>query len=180
MRAYKVLNNNGRSDFSGSYWPLPRPGQPGEWVVAEGALRLCQNGIHATTVDQLPHWLGMELWEIELAGDIQHDEAALVASRGRLVAKVDAWDEAMRKRFASWCLERAREIAQSYPPGEGLANKVEHTIWWGGAAPAGYFTAMLAGESVSGRHSGEAYDAAFLAERRLQSEWLVRELALAA
>ena len=178
MRAYKVLNHNGRSDFSGWHWPLPEGGRPGEWVVAEGELRLCQNGIHASTAQQLPHWLGMELWEIELAGEIQHDEAALVAARGRLVSRIEAWDEPMRKRFASWCLERAREIARSYPAGEGLAQKVEHTLWWGGAAPAGYFTAMLAGESVSGRHSGEAYDKGFLAERRLQSEWLVRELAL--
>ena len=178
MRAYKVLNNGGRSDFSGWDWPLPEPGQPGEWVVAEGELRLCHNGIHASTAEQLPHWLGMELWEIELDGEIRHEEAALLASRARLVAKVEAWDEPMRKRFAEWCLERAREIARTYPPGEGLAEKVQHTLWWGGAAPAGYFTAMLAGESHAGRHSGEEYDAAFLAERRLQTEWLVRELAL--
>jgi len=178
MRAYKVLNQGGRSDFTGWDWPLPEQDQPGAWVVAEGELRLCHNGIHASTAEQLPHWLGMELWEIELDGEIRHEEAALLASRARLVAKVEAWDESMRKRFAQWCLERAREIARSYPPGEGLAEKVQHTLWWGGAAPAGYFTAMLAGESRAGRHSGEEYDAAFLAERRLQTEWLVRELAL--
>lgn len=177
MRAYKVLNN-GRSEFSGWHWPLPEHGQPGEWVAAEGELRLCHNGIHASTVQQLPHWIGMELWDIELAGEIRHEEAAVLASRARLVAKVEAWDEPMRKRFATWCLERAREIARGYPAGEGLVDKVGHTLWWGGAAPAGYFTAMLAGEAETGRHAGEAYDAAFLAERRLQSEWLVRELAL--
>lgn len=131
MRAYKVLNN-GRSDFSGRHWPLPDHGQPGEWVLADGELRLCRNGIHASTVQQLPHWLGMELWEIELDGEIQHEESSLIASQGRLVAKVEAWDEPMRKRFASWCLERARDIAENYPPGEGLANKVQHTLWWGG------------------------------------------------
>ncbi|MGZ4245587.1 MAG: hypothetical protein ACXVSE_14970, partial [Solirubrobacteraceae bacterium] len=140
--------------------------------------RLCHNGIHASTAEQLPHWLGVELWEIELAGEIRREEAALLASRARLVARIEAWDESMRKTFAGWCLERAREIARGYPPGEGLVQKVEHTLWWGGGAPAGYFTAMLAGESVTGRHSGEAYDAAFLAERRLQSDWLARELAL--
>jgi hypothetical protein len=177
MRAYKVLNR-GRSEFTGWYWPLPEHDRPGEWVTAEGELRLCHNGIHASTVEQLPHWLGMELWEIELAGEIQHEEAALLASRARLVSRIDAWDEAMRRTFAGWCLERAQDIARSYPPGEGLVQKVEHTLWWGGAAPAGYFTAMLAGESEAGRHAGDAYDAAFLAERRLQSEWLARELAL--
>lgn len=48
----------------------------------------------------------------------------------------------------------------------------------GGAGPAGYFTAMLAGEAVTGCRSGDAYDAAFLGERARQSEWLGRELSL--
>lgn len=177
MRAYKVLNR-GRSDFTGFRWPLPEGDAPGEWVSAEGELELCHNGIHASTVQQLPHWLGIELWEIELAGEIRHAEAALLAARGRLVAKVQAWDEPRRQSFARWCLQRAQEIAAGYPAGSGLVSKVAHTIWWGGAAPAGYFTAMLAGEAVTGRHSGEAYDAAFLAERRLQSAWLARELGI--
>jgi hypothetical protein len=177
MRAYKVLNQ-GRSDFTGFRWPLPETGRPGAWVSAEGELELCRNGIHASSLQQLPHWLGMELWEIELDGEIHHEEAALLASRARLVSRVDAWDEPMRQTFARWCLTRAHDITVSYPPGAGLVDKVSHTIWWGGAAPAGYFTAMLAGEAVAGCHAGSAYDAAFLAERRLQSEWLARELAL--
>lgn len=178
MRAYKVLNK-GRSEFTGWHWPLPSRDRPGEWVTAQGELALCHNGIHASTVQQLPHWLGMELWEIELAGEIRHEEAALLASRARLVAKIETWDAAMRKAFAAWCLQRAQEIARDYPPGEGLVAKVAHTLWWGGAAPAGYFTAMLAGEAVTGRHAGEDYDANFLAERARQSRWLARELALA-
>jgi hypothetical protein len=179
MRAYKVLNQ-GRSDFTGFRWPLPEGGQPGAWVSAEGELALCHNGIHAATIEQLPHWIGMELWEIELAGEIRHEEAALLAACARLTAKVQAWDEPTRQQFAQWCLTRAQAITRDYPPGAGLVDKVSHTIWWGGAAPAGYFTAMLAGEAAAGRHSGAEYDAAFLAERRLQSEWLARELALSA
>jgi hypothetical protein len=177
MRAYKVLNR-GRSEFTGFRWPLPEAQQPGAWVSADGELLLCHNGIHASTVAQLPHWLGVELWEIELAGEIRHEEAALLASRGRLTARIDAWDDAMRQTFATWCLERARQIAETYPAGEGLVAKVEHTIWWGGAAPAGYFTAMLAGEAVAGCHHGDVYDTHFLAERGRQAEWLARELSL--
>ncbi len=179
MRAYKVLNQ-GRSDFTGFRWPLPEGREPGAWVSADGELALCHNGIHAATLEQLPHWLGMELWEIELAGEIRQEEAALLASSARLTARVQAWDEPMRQRFARWCLERAQELTRTYPPGAGLVDKVSHTIWWGGAAPAGYFTAMLAGEAVAGRHTGPDYDRAFLAERRLQSEWLARELELTA
>lgn len=177
MRAYKVLNQ-GCSDFTGFRWPLPSDRQPGSWVSAEGELELCHNGIHASTLAQLPHWLGMELWEIELDGEVRHEEAALLASRARLISLVQAWDETMRQTFARWCLSRAQEITAGYPPGAGLVDKVSHTIWWGGAAPAGYFTAMLAGESVAGCHAGAQYDAAFLAERGRQSDWLARELGL--
>jgi hypothetical protein len=178
MRAYKVLNE-GRSEFTGWQWPLPSGERPGEWVHADGPIGVCLNGIHASTTEQLPHWLGIELWEIELGGEIVRDEAAVVASRGRLVRSVDAWDEPTRRRFAEACLERAREIAARYPAGEGLVEKVDHTLSWAGAAPAGYFTAMLAGESDTGLHSGPDYDEAFVRERAVQAQWLRRELQLA-
>ena len=60
----------------------------------------------------------------------------------------------MRGRFAEMCLERARELADGYPAGAGLVTKVEHTLSWAGAAPAGYFTALLAGERDSGARAG--------------------------
>jgi hypothetical protein len=177
MLAYKVLRD-GRSEFTGCGWSLPDAGRPGAWVYATGPIALCVNGIHASTPRQLPHWLGTELWEIELGGDILEDEAALVASQGRLLRRVDAWDESMRGRFAEMCLERARELADGYPAGAGLVTKVEHTLSWAGAAPAGYFTAMLAGERDSGRHAGPDYDAAFLRERARQAHWLRDQLKL--
>ncbi|HTX84178.1 MAG TPA: hypothetical protein VME44_18490 [Streptosporangiaceae bacterium] len=178
MRAYKVLNG-GRSPFTASRWPLPSDEGPGAWVEVDGPIGLCTNGVHAASTEQLPHWLGMELWELELDGEIVRDQAALVASRARLVRQVTAWDEPMRQQYARWCLTRAQEISESYPAGAGLVAKVSHTIWWGGAGPAGYFTAMLAGESATGLHRGTDYDIAFLAERALQADYLRRELGLA-
>ncbi len=177
MHAYKVLRD-GRSEFTGVRWPLPDGEQPGAWVRAAGPIGLCVNGIHASTPEQLPHWLGIELWEIELGGDILEDEAALVASEARLLRRVDAWDEPMRGRFAETCLERARELADGYPEGAGLVTKVEHTLSWAGAAPAGYFTALLAGERDSGARAGPDYDAAFLRERARQARWLRDQLRL--
>ena len=176
-RAYKTLSE-GRSPFTGWKWPLPDGQQPGEWVLAEGPIALCTNGIHAANTEQLPHWLGMELWEIELDGQVVFDEAALIASRARLIKPIAAWNEATRQEYARWCLRRAEQITVTYPRGAGLVAKVGHTIWWGGAGPAGYFTAMLAGESATGRHDGPDYDLAFTAERALQTRWLCETLAL--
>jgi hypothetical protein len=177
VRAYKVLRE-GKSEFTGREWPLPDAERPGEWVRAEGSIGLCVNGIHAASSEQLPQWLGYEIWEIELDGEVIEEEPALVASQARLLRRIDAWDEPTRRRFAEACLQRAREIASEYPAGEGLVHKVEHTISWGGAGPAGYFTAMLAGERATGKHTGSDYDAAFVQERAIQAQWLRRELAL--
>jgi hypothetical protein len=177
MHAYKVLHD-GRSEFTGWRWPLPDAHQPGAWVHATGPIGLCANGIHASTTEQLPHWLGSELWEIELGGEILEDEAALVASQGRLLRRVRAWDEPMRARFAEVCLQRARELAEGYPAGAGLVTKVQHTLSWAGAAPAGYFTALLAGERESGVRAGPDYDTAFLRERARQAQWLRHQLKL--
>src|SRR5579875_39911 len=89
VRAYKVLHE-GRSLFTGSPWPLPAAGQAGDWVEAGGPPALCVRGIHAASTEQLPHWLGMDLWEVELGGEILEHEAALVASRARPVRRVEA------------------------------------------------------------------------------------------
>jgi hypothetical protein len=177
MRAYKVLRD-GRSEFTGWRWPLPQAERPGEWVHANGSIGLCVNGIHAASPEQLPHWLGTEIWEIELDGEVVREEDALVASQARLVRKLHAWDETMQRRFAEMCLRRAEEIAVGYPAGSGLVSKVEHTLSWAGAAPAGYFAAMLAGERATGAHSGPDYDAAFVRERARQAQWLRDELQL--
>lgn len=177
MRAYKVLNG-GRSEFTGLEWPLPAAGQPGRWVHADGPLALCVNGIHASTTEQLPHWLGAEIWEIELDGDVLVEDAALVASTARLLRKIDAWDEPARRRFAEACLERARTIADRYPSGEGLVTALERALSLASAAAAGYWTAVLTGESETGRRSGRDYDEAFLRERAIQAQWLRLELQL--
>jgi hypothetical protein len=178
LRAYKVLSD-GRSSFTGSAWPLPAIDRPGGWVRAQTPLGLCRSGIHACTADQLPQWLGAEIWEVELAGEVLHEEPAIVAERARLVRKIDAWDEHARVQFAEACLARVHEITAEYPAGAAFVAKVGHCVSWGGAAPAGYFTAMLAGEFATGQHGGPEFDAAFTRERVLQAAWLKRELQLA-
>jgi hypothetical protein len=178
MRGYKVLNH-GRSEFTGWRWPLPEGGRLGDWVVVSGPLSLCSNGVHASTIDQLPQWLGDEIWEVELDGDVLRTEPALVAGRARLVRQVDEWDERARLAFCQDCAWRARGPAARYPLGaEIFTGKIEPFTGRGMAAAVGYWTALLTGESATGRRGGPDYDAAFARERSAQAEWLRRELSL--
>jgi hypothetical protein len=175
VRAYKVLID-GRSGFTGSRWPLPAGGGPGEWVAVSGRLELCVNGIHACTVHQLPQWLGEQLWTIELDGEIVHTDAALVASRGRLLGRVETWDATARAAFGQDCARRARETASEGPSSSPLLDAVNQLAAAGRAGPAGYWAAVLAGERASARRTGSAYDAAFAQERAAQARWLEAEL----
>lgn len=178
MRAYKVLIE-GRSGFMGRQWPLPEAGRPGDWVVASGPLGLCTNGIHASTTDQLPQWLGDEIWELELDGEVLRTEPALVARRARLIRQLDAWDAPARVAFCQDCAGRAREVVARYPAGsELLTGKIEPFTERGMAAAVGYWTALLTGESATGRRSGADYDRTFARERAAQAGWLRSELGL--
>ena len=56
--------------------------------------------------EQLPYWLNWELWRVELDGEIEQGETKLVAERGRLLARVDAWDAELQDAFCRACSER--------------------------------------------------------------------------
>ena len=79
-------------------------------------------GIHAASTEQLPQWLGDEMWEIDLGGQVLTEEPALVASQARLRRRIDAWDEATRRRFAETCLARARD-RRGVPAGAGARGE---------------------------------------------------------
>jgi hypothetical protein len=177
MLAYKVLSD-GRSRFTGWRWPLPDGDSPGAWVQAGGPLQLAANGVHACTIGQLPQWLGAEMWRIELGGEIVETEPALLAARGRLLARVAEWDQHAQVAFGQACAERARELSPGVPDGEQALEKIERFARLGRAAPTGYWTAVLAGQRAAGRRSGPEYDAAFAQERAAQAAWLESELGL--
>lgn len=175
MLAYKVLTN-GRSAFSGTSWPLPAGDGPGAWVSASGPLQPYVNGVHACSIDQLPQWLGDQLWRIELDGEVMRTDAALVALRGRLLAPVREWDASARMRFTGACAARAQRFAVATRSAQQLIEAIERLAERGLAGPVGYWTAVLAGESITGRRDGADYDAAFTHERAAQAQWLDSEL----
>jgi hypothetical protein len=72
---------------------------------------VCKRGIHACRTHDLPWWLGEELWQIELGGEVTRGQHKLVAPAGRLVSRIDGWTTPRAHEFAEACAGRARDRA---------------------------------------------------------------------
>jgi hypothetical protein len=162
MIAYKFLRSDGSGIFSGFRWP-----EPGEWV--EATIEACRSGIHACRAGDLPYWLARNMWEVELGGEILEGRMKVVASRGRLVRPVDAWDDAARDAYVEMCAARAHELAAR---AGGDWDAVIEPSRPEGPALLGYIPARIA-EELDG---AEGYHR----ERASQAAWLVDRLGLSA
>jgi hypothetical protein len=172
VSAYKFLKLDGTTLFTGFRWPRR------EWVEAEGPLGWCENGIHACRLEDLPHWLGQELWVMELAGETLVAADGVVARRGRLIEHVSTWSAGVAQEFADNCAQHASALAARTPSvGGGAPDAAADAAigWVGGAA---YVVAAVAGEVASGARSGALYQHHFLAERTRQALWLRDRMAL--
>lgn len=169
MIAYKFLRPDGTSVFTGFAWPLPNGG-PGDWV--EAGVDPCRSGIHACRVSDLPLWVGRLLYEIELDGEVIEERTKVVASRGRLLRQVEAWDEELRDAYTRMCANRAHELARGTTPTLEQWDAVIEPSIAEGPALLGFVAARIAEEIVG----AEAYHA----ERARQTEWLAERLGLRA
>ena len=166
MIAYKFLREDGTSVFTGFRWPLPGDG-PGTWV--EARVEQCRSGIHACRPRDLPLWAGRRLYEIELSGEMVEEQTKVVASRGRLLRRLEAWDE-LRDAYTLMCAERAHELALgASPPLTEWDAAVEPSVREGPAL-LGFVAARIA-EGISGVD-------AYHAERARQADWLAERLDL--
>ncbi|MEN3343033.1 MAG: hypothetical protein V7644_2437 [Actinomycetota bacterium] len=111
VNAYKFLASGAVGLFSRHKWPTPAGGVPGEWVRVEGELRPCLSGIHACSASRLVDWLDEELWEIELGAPVLEDDGELLAPAGRLLRRIDGWDEGCARAFLSHCLDSTIVLA---------------------------------------------------------------------
>jgi hypothetical protein len=102
--AYKFLSSDRIGLYSGVGWP-----EPGTWLEADGQVERCVAGIHGLHAEGLLDWIDDELWTCELAGIVEDDGRVLVAERGRLLERVDAWNESAARDFARACASRGRE-----------------------------------------------------------------------
>ena len=165
MIAYKFLRPDGTSVFTRFTWPLPDNG-PGPWVDA--GVDPCRSGIHACRRADLPLWLARSLYEIELEGEVREEATKVVAPRGRLLRRVDAWDASTRDEYTRMCADRAHELARAADLADWDAV-VEPSVPEGPAL-LGFVAARIA-EKISG---ADAYHA----ERRHQADWLADRLGL--
>jgi hypothetical protein len=184
VRAYKFTLPGAIGPITGFEWPQPAAagGAPGPWVHTTGA-DPCQVGVHACRVAQLPYWLGVELWELELAGELVVDAHKVVASSGRLVRRVDEWSAAVQREFASWCAVRTRRLVTSgsgplVDALAGYAQDAEAAAAAGHAPGAAQVSAIAAGDASLGRIAHDETSPGYLTERAEQARWLQTRLAL--
>jgi hypothetical protein len=201
--AYKFLRGDGVGQFSSFCWSR------NVWVSTDGPPRPCRRGIHACTVDDLPYWLGEELWLIELAEPVVAGPDKLVSPAGRLDRRIAEWDSQAALRLARVCASRVTERAVAAlgeagldadgariqdTPEQELAAELAHLASRAGRArPACEYAASAAAslrEQPFVAAARAAYAASLAAaqaggadeqreERAVQAAWLARELSLA-
>jgi hypothetical protein len=167
MKAYKFLGADGVGVFSRFAWPLPNGG-PGDWVDSEVAA--CRSGIHACRPADLPYWVAPALYEIELDGLVDEQEIKVVAPRGRLIRRIEDWNDETRQAYSDMCIARARELAAEAPEPVGDWAPTDEMAAAGPALMS--FMAARIAERLGGVD-------AYVDERRRQSAWLVGRLKLA-
>jgi hypothetical protein len=166
MKAYKFLGEDGLGVFSRFAWPLPNGG-PAAWVESE--VLPCRSGIHACRLIDLPYWVAPAMYEIELDGPIDRQSIKVVAPRGRLIRRIDGWDDETREAYSQMCIARARELVAAAPePLDAWEPSPDRVA--AGPAMTGFMAARIA-ERLGGID-------AYVEERMRQSAWLADRLGL--
>ena len=95
----------------------------GRWRSVRGVLVPCENGLHATTADNLVPHINEALWRVEIDGEyVWHDDESmgrkLVARRMRAIERIAAWNERTARLFAVECAERVLPIYEREHPND--------------------------------------------------------------
>lgn len=203
MLAFKFLTHGTIGPYSKFVWPKPSNTDPGAWVTEEASLSPCARGIHACLPADLALWLAAELWLVELDGKIERQRHKLVAERGRLIKRIDAWNHETFGLFGQASIFRAKNLVVDVlrkAHDETLAAKLENAQTLpavaqvlegqtggthGTALAVGYLLDALA--FLDAEPAVAAFCAAhaalseegFWRERAWQSEWITERLELA-
>jgi hypothetical protein len=120
MTYYKVLAADGVSPQHGGSgkWFIPKGKRVGKWMPAIKDIQPCTRGYHFVNIEQLPHWLGPTLYEIEVRGQVIHEADKSVAEQARLVRKVETWNDKTLRLFAADCAERVLGLYEKQYPND--------------------------------------------------------------
>jgi hypothetical protein len=163
MTLYKVLDAGAVAPFTRFAW------REGEWVEAE-ATEPCRSGIHACRIGDLPYWLGPELWEIELDGDLTEQERKVVARRGRLVRRITEWNVDLLRDFTASCRAETKLRVGAIALLSGYVGDIDR-FRAGDRHGLAAFAAARAAERSGGPRAYER-------ERSRQAAWLADRLGL--
>ena len=177
--ALKFLAEGAVGPYSEFQWPKPRGSKPGKWAKATGELNPCVNGIHATDWAHATRWLQAECYVIELRGESVEADDKLCYRAGRLVRRVESWDERSARLFATDCAMKVVRIYEKHCPGDDRPRKAIHAARayakhpteknrqrmaaaWDAAGDAAWAAAWAAARAAARAAAGDAaWDAAW-------------------
>ena len=117
MKYYKVLSRGGIPANGGTgAWFLPKGKRPGKWMPKIDDIELCESGYHGCRRQDLVHWLGEEIYEVEYKGSVIVGDNKVVGEQARLIRKIDTWNDRTARLFAADCAEKVLYIwEEKYP-----------------------------------------------------------------
>ena len=119
MTYYKFLMNDGVPRYGTGKWFLPTDTEPGEWMPIVKDIKLCESGYHfCANSNQLRRWIAPKCYEIEIRGEVLHDDDKSVAQEARLVREFTPWNERTMRLFACDCAERVLRIYEGRRPND--------------------------------------------------------------
>jgi len=148
-----------------------RDGRPapadGEWLEHDGPVEPCASGLHASICpfDALQYAPGGALCLVELGGTVIHSNDKVVASRRRIIKRIDA--EPLMREFARWSalqvieLWDAPDVVRQYlTTGDESLRAAARDAAWAAARDAGAARAARAAATAAARAAADAAAAA--------------------
>jgi hypothetical protein len=118
--AYKFLAPSAVSPFSRVAWPTPSGASPGAWVTASAG---AEPWIQGCRPADLPYWIDVELWRVELSDPVRPVRHEVQADRARLLERIEAWGPAARRELTLQCVLRTAGFAAEGLRHEGLDSE---------------------------------------------------------